>query len=44
MASRGKRVAGEGTLRQRVDGAWEWRTLRGFPLKKSFTSKSQKTV
>lgn len=39
-----KRAAGEGTLRQRVDGSWEWRTPRGFPVKKSFTAKRQEDI
>jgi integrase len=39
-----KRVAGEGTLRQRVDGSWEWRTPLSFPVKKSFSSKRQEDV
>jgi integrase len=39
-----KRAAGEGTLRQRVDGSWEWRTPSGFPVKKSFTAKRQEDV
>lgn len=39
-----KRAAGEGTLRQRVDKSWEWRTPSGFPVKKSFTAKRQEDV
>jgi integrase len=39
-----KRAAGEGTLRQRVDGSWEWRTPSSFPVKKSFSSKRQEDV
>jgi hypothetical protein len=39
-----KRAAGEGTLRQRVDKSWEWRTPRGFPVKKSFVAKRQEDV
>jgi integrase len=39
-----KRAAGEGTLRQRVDGSWEWRTPLSFPVKKSFCAKRQEDV
>src|SRR5829696_3346756 len=39
-----KRSAGEGTLRQRVDGSWEWRTPSSFPVKKSFCAKRQEDV
>jgi integrase len=39
-----KRGAGEGTLRQRVDGSWEWRTPLSFPVKKSFCAKRQEDV
>jgi integrase len=42
MATR--RADGEGTLRQRVDKSWEWRTPRGFPVKKCFTAKRQEDV
>ncbi|MGI8910833.1 MAG: hypothetical protein ACR2JR_09825 [Rubrobacteraceae bacterium] len=39
-----KRAAGEGTLRQRVDKSWEWRTPSSFPVKKSFVAKRQEDV
>jgi hypothetical protein len=42
MATR--RADGEGTLRQRVDKSWGWRTPRGFPVKKCFTAKRQEDV
>ena len=39
-----KRAAGEGPLRQRVDGSWEWRRPLSFPVKKSFCAKRQEDV
>src|SRR5215203_2645436 len=39
-----KRASGEGTLRQRKDGSWEWRTPSGLSVKKSFYAKTQKEV
>ena len=39
-----KRAAGEGTLRQRPDGRWEWRTPPSFPVKKSLYAWRQEDV
>lgn len=39
-----KRSAGEGTLRQRKDGRWEWRTSPGFLIKKSLYSRTEAEV
>jgi nitric oxide synthase oxygenase domain/subunit len=39
-----KRATGEGTLRQRVDGSWEWRTPPSFPVRKSLYAKRQEDV
>lgn len=39
-----RRAGGEGTLRQRKDGRWEWRTPPNFPIKKSLYSRKQEDV
>ena len=39
-----KRAMGEGTLRQRADGSWEWRTPPSFPVRKSLYAKRQEDV
>src|SRR5215204_1854908 len=39
-----KRATGEGTLRQRADGNWEWRTPPSFPVRKSLYAKRQEDV
>jgi len=39
-----KRATGEGTLRQRPDGRWEWRTPPSFPVKKSLYAGRQEDV
>ena len=39
-----KRATGEGTLRQRADGSWEWRTPPSFPVRKSLYAKRQEDV
>lgn len=39
-----RRTGGEGTLRQRKYGRWEWRTPPKFPIKKSLYSRTQEDV
>ena len=39
-----KRAAGEGTLRQRPDGRWKWRTPPSFPVRKSLYAWRQEDV
>ena len=44
MTKKERRAGGEGTLRQRKDGRWEWRTPSGFPIKKTLYSRRQEEV
>jgi integrase len=39
-----KRAAGEGTLRQRPDGIWEWRPPPSFPVRKTLYARRQEDV